>query len=464
DINDRAAVLYQGALSAYLSAAAVMEKQIRPETRTSEKALPDSLVASIRTWLAQTENKASEMLFRKAVVRARAMEGLLDAPVPPELKEMAKLEYRSQLLIKAISPMIQYIAEAHRRNLIVSDSLGLQGGWADSSRTRILTFLGFLPSEFEKLAFRSLSGYRSRYIRYRNELRRIEAIDSTGLADEMINFLELSKTYGQNALALRKSEFAQVSKTGFSPDTMDGEYRALVRFSLGFTDSLEALRKDGLEDMGWAAILFETQQDPKYEDMLSVFEDAVFFIDECSRTLLEQGYSIIAEFPEKAESGGWLAIRLVQMQPDRYAAAMNIQLENINLCPDSTWSYLPSEQPGWEKADFIPTGWHLLGNDSRPDTVSTGTGTERSFYLRRPFSIPGLPVSAEADFSDSTCVWYINGHPVEPNPKFESEGIKRYLRPEANVLAIHGESINVLESKIRLSIRYIPNRCLPKEP
>jgi tetratricopeptide (TPR) repeat protein len=478
EINEQTVRLTRQALSAYLAASGAMSRRIQNADSLKGSALPDTVKALIQAWLEKAESKASEQVFRTAEISAATFRELLNAPVPADLGEMARLEYRSQVLIKAVLPLAMTTVEAHKRNLAMSDSLGIGGGWADSSRVRILTSTGFLPAEFEKLAFSALGGYRRRMTRVRSDARK----EAEGLAIEttnaMMNFLELAKTYSSQALKFRKTELIQAFQLGLLLPGIQTEERAASKFALGVDDSLGALKRLCDEDREWAGRLFETKNDPKVEEWLAVFEDNVFFIGETQKSVLEQAHAVLSGLPEPSPEGVRVAVRLVQEAPDVYAAKLNMPLENVVLEPDSTWMWSMLEHPGWEKTDFKAVNWFRFsgtfggdsilskkaatsagvgpfhGGDSTHASPNSGSGR---LFIRKTFALGGIPVSVNAEPPDSTCRYYVNGllMPVDPKP----EPVLKALHRGENSFAFQCPGF----LKVRFAVRFIPDRLLPKE-
>jgi TolA-binding protein len=476
EINDRTIRLHRQAFSAYLAAAGAMSKRVQNAVASDNAAQPDSFAATVELWIGKTKAKACEQLFRTAEINARTFQELLDAPVPAELGEMARLEYKSQVLTKAVLPLALATVEVHKRNLILSDSLGSTDGWADSSRVRILASTGFLPAEYDKLAFSALNGFRKRMIRYHHDARMEAAAPVPETTNEMMNFLDLVKTYAGLSLQFRKAELVQAFQLGLLLPGIQAEEKATIRFALGMDDSLASMKRLAVEDREWAGLLFETDNDPRMEEWLAVFEDHVYFIGECQKSVLEQAHAVLAELPEPSPEKDRAAVRLVRSAPDVYSAKLNMPLEAVVLTPDSTWLWSGREQTGWEKPGFRAAGWlpfsgtidgdSLLiqkapseagaGFSSGGDSAQALSRSGQRLFIRKTFTLEGIPVSADAEMPDSTFRCYVNGilmpALVKPEPLLTA------LRWGENSLAFLCPDFQ----GARFMIRVIPGRLIPK--
>jgi len=464
EINGRTTRFFRQALSSCLTAVKVMGKWNQKADSSGGKNAADSLRAQARIWDGKFKSKASEILFRMAEINAGTVAELMAAPLPAGMTEMARLEYRSQLLLRAISPIVWVVVDAHKRNLAVSDSLGFQGGWADSSRSRILAEMGLLPSEYQKLAFQALDGFRKRMVAYERSASKENTQQPAAFVDEMVNFLELSKTYCQNSLAFRKDELSRAVQMGLLPAGIQAETQAMVRFALSLADSMDALAAASRDDQKWAKAAFESKNDPKFEEMLAVYEDNVFFLNEKMKAVLELAHAVHSGLPTSVPSGILIGIRLIQLDPDRFSKQLNIPLEALMLQPDSTWLCAFSEPSGWEKTGFQPKGWIPFRGTFLQDTALHKQGIPEWVFIRKEFSVPGLPVSGDVEAkTDSSCTFSINGIPLAGNPKPDPADVKTAFQQDRNVLNVRCRREAMTDWKTRIFIRFIPNRILPKE-
>ena len=125
---------------------------------------------------------------------------LITAPIPAELSALEKLEYRKQVLERAVSPVLGIVLEAHRRNLYVADSLSLVNEWTRASETRILSAVTFMGNQFARLGLDALEGYRHESGRYQTVTLTNKSTAPEAIVTSIINFVDLSKTYMQQAL------------------------------------------------------------------------------------------------------------------------------------------------------------------------------------------------------------------------------------------------------------------------
>lgn len=463
EINEGSVQLYKQSFKSYVSAVELLNKKTASADSSVAETTTDTLTAAIRFWGEKTRAKVSEVLFRIAEINSETVSKLLETPVPRDLNEMASLEYRNQLLSKAISPMVQSVAGEHWRNLIVSDSLGFKGAWVDSSRNRILSVLGLPAGQFQRLAFEALNGFQMRMHQFSSRAKEENAVMPSGFVDEMLNFLELSKSFSQKALLFRKDELSAAVRMNLFQADVASEKQAMAGFVLRMADSLEALSRASISDKEWAEIAFQAQQEPQFEEMLAVFEDNVFFLRENEKTLLEDAYGVQNGFSDPAASGAWIGIRLMQMDYEKYAGNLNIPVETLSLEDDSTWQCSRFEQTGWNRPGFQARGWIPLPGTSTRDTAFNKDGVADWLFIRKDFNIPGVPVFAALESAmDSTGTVSINGLELPGNSRAEYEKPARALVRGRNAAAVRLPRTNFSGWRYRMTIRFVPNQSIPE--
>ena len=480
EINERTTQIYNQSLTAYGRAMQVLERvmdnanNVAQNPDTTDSSAADTLTTFTQFWYEKTKEKISETLYRMAEVNARSIDRLLRVPVPGDLKEIARLEYRSQVLSKAIKPLLDVVVETHYRNLHVADSLGLENQWIEASRDKILSSLILLGQKYDDLAFDALREYEGRVEDYRKTTLNDKQRAEDDAINTIVNLIEYSKSYSRVTLAFYKKGIEEATKTGFSTSEILSTQDETVRFVLRLADFLEKLIIGGNEDQQKAEKLFQEAGELLYEDALAVFEDNVFFLKQNMKTLLENAYTIEKDFKLASPSGGWIGVRLVRMDPDTYSKQLNIPIVSKIARTDTTWWFSPSYQDGWESLDFEMIGWYHPRNRMDSDllwdvnhTHSSEDGSQaqqsRSIYIRKEILIPGYPISGKLSFSTTSPHWiYLNGLNVTENSDEEAFPLSKHLRQGTNLVALELSTKGDSSMEGSILIQFIPERVLPQ--
>ena len=479
EINEATTRIYNQALTAYYKAIEAIDKVGNGSVSASK---PDSVAAETRAdtllspttvWRDRSENKVTEMLYRMAELNERSVERILNAPIPGDLGLIARLEYRSQVFLKAVKPIVDIVVNAHSRNLRVADSLQIENEWTELSSRRLISSANLTAESFRGLALEALDGYthsadRLRYLAFR------EGNNVTqDLVNTTVNFIDLSKSYAQASIVLTKESSLRTFDAGLPVFQIEDRQRNMVRFIMQIADSLEARIVEAQVDQSRAEALFEREGDIQFEEILAVFEDNVYFLQEELREVLESGYATLGELPVETASAEWIAARLVRMDPDTYAERLHLPVMELVVPTDTTWFFSTGFREGWTRLSFNMAGWF----PSRK-TVSSGTGTNRSlrisgralsdgshpFFIRKEIDVPGFPVAGRMVFrADSTNRYYLNSRTLEAKIKGSPVSITPYLREGKNLLAVECPPSQSFSMEGAVLIRYVPRAALVRK-
>ena len=484
EINDEAVQFYNQSLTAYLKAHGVLGKLVSEmsgdgsrHVRTDSMGV-DSVLIDTESWLNKSQAKISEILYQMAEVSTQSIDHLLKAPIPAELEGLARLEYQSQLLIKAIKPLLDEVIEGHFRNLVISDSLNISNEWVAASRSKIVENLPLMGHYYEDLCMQSLHLFRESNRLFRKMIFNKQHLDSHDPINTMVNYIEIAKSYGQASLVFYRDAAKQIVQSPFYPDDATQGRNHMISFALLAADSLESLIRTVRTDQFRAASQYDKSGDPVYEDALTAFEDNIYYLEDNLISLLETAYDFDALFKKPSPSAGWLAVRLACFDAD-YIEKFNLPVKTMNVMTDTTWRFTWVFNPGWKRYDFKMVQWlYLKGGFS--DSVSTVTADqdttgrqvfgissvpeEQTFYVRKSFRIPGCPVLSELEI-DTSCPYrlYVNEQLVSSSENELSHEKVPYLKREGNVLGLELISRPTFSLKGTLKIQYIPNEALPKE-
>jgi len=475
-INERTRRVYGESLEAYLGGLRVLDK-IQKDAGQSPvpgSAGPpqtgDSLLAESGIWSARMRPKISEVLFRTAEIQTHSIDNLLRAPVPAELSDMAKLEYRNQVLIKVIKPLVDGAAEAHRRNLTMADSLSMANAWVDSSRSQIQATLFLLARNYETLAWDALGRYRHWTDLYRKDREEPWNLPAEW-TDMVINSLELSKSYSQAVILFGRDGIQKAARIGVGPDKRIPDQEFLARFALRMADTLEVLAASAEENQKQSEALYHNTGDGRMENMPALFEDNSAFIGKYRFSVLEEAFAADREFDPPSPSGGWLAARLIRMDPLNAPGKLNIRMDSLDVATDTTWTCAdgnPPESagetqdvPGWTAVkedtsgrDSVPSdGDFLWIHNASPDTLQVRR------MLQKEFIIPGIPVFGSIRMGvNRSARLFLNGKYAAEGSRMDIEDLAAFVRPGQNRLRLEFTEAGPFSAGGRVRLRYIPEK------
>ena len=131
EINQTAADLYERAVNSFQNSVQVLTRiaddfesslneqalvvadSASDSTQVTERGgrvtIEDSTLYVARKWIDRSKEKISEIVFDVAELNYESVAKFLSAPVPADLDKVAELEYRNQVLNRAVRPLVQQI-------------------------------------------------------------------------------------------------------------------------------------------------------------------------------------------------------------------------------------------------------------------------------------------------------------------------------------------------------------------
>jgi hypothetical protein len=427
----------------------------------------DSLLALTASWLNRSHEKITEILYHMAEVNTSTVEGLLTAPIPSELRPLEKLEYRKQVLVRGVSPLLSIVVEAHRRNLRVADSLSLQNRWTRASEAKILTALTYLGNEYGNLGLDALEGYRRESRNYIATTLTQKRAAPEAMVTAIINYIDLSKTYMLQAIQSFHrgvTDGARIGLTDLSRLNMQDD---MVRSILAMADTLTTCVREGKRDQGRTEALFNRTGEIYHEDMLAVIEDNVYFLEENLKSVLVTAHQIESEIARPSVRWGWVSARLVRLDPENNPASYNIPVEKMVVPTDKTWVFSSSFENGWESEEYRDNSWtapeQMEGIRIRAPRLPASDPTAQArqpghdFYVRKEINIPGIPVSGKVNFIDTRPErLYVNGILLSELSADQAITVTDLLKEGKNLLAMQCASSDSLLLEGGALIHYIP--------
>jgi len=518
DINATAAELYERAVTSYKNSIKVLTRladnlrktAVPPDTvaeRGGRVAPEDTTLRVAERWIDKTKAKLSEVIYHIAELNYASMERLLQAPLPEGLDAVAELEYRNQVIGKAVKPLVDQIVATHVRNVQEADTLGLQNRWVDLSREKIVTTSNLIPERYHDLATMAQGTYAVTVKQYQALIDQgpsaAPGVRTTDLADQMANLIEFSKAFTKASMEYYKNTLSKAAAAGISNGKVEETKEAMIKglvLTCQTWDSLGALAAELRKKYSG---LFKETDDPRYEEALFTFQDNGLSIKEATKELLKHGYHLSQEL---AIANQWLdplTWKLVKSAPDEYAGTLGLEIQSTELKTDSTWLASVVYTKGWTQVDFDDRAWgHAVVVSSEtdppgvwlmvvdttarkpaaPDTAGLDTTRQdtiqqpapeakkipaKRVFFRKAFTVEGLPVAGQIELSvdDEYNLFlneeYLAGAAAASAAEMKSHDLSGALRSGKNVLAVEVTDTNGSGGLLRAKVSF---RNLPKWP
>ena len=468
-INERTAQIFKQALQAYLRASKGL-RQLALELTNSvlqKNEHSDSLAILTKTWREKSEIKASATLFRMARIHQESIERLLATPVPQELSPIEQLEYRSQVLVQAIQPLVNQVIAAHRRNIRVADSLGISNTWTQASNKQILEHLSLIAEQHERLSFEALRQYSKLAALYRYRTLEKKQNLSQNFVNDMINMTELSKTYATKAIQYRKSGMQEAERTGLDMLAVAANREAMDQFALNLADTVALNIEKAQNDQRRANAFFQSTQNLLYENILAVFEDNEYYLDNLRVPVLESAFEAEPGYQYQRTTRNKLAAALLRIDPDTYSRKFGIQLAIKYMVTDTSWTcfyqpaQLSSNKPADSTVEIRPQGQIMRDPDWTNVPVYqiwvSPLNKITMLAFRKDTEIAGLPIQAEMKMrSESPCRIYVNGEVAVDRAQNGNYDLSDYLKTGINQIGFVYSSQPTYSVRGWLTVRYVP--------
>lgn len=459
-LNQTAAQLYEKAFETYRENLLRMRKLAaeyqpqKPDTTQKESirvAPKDSTLQVADRWISRTGEKVSEMLFRMADLNAGAIQRLLQAPIPSGLDQVAVLEYRNQVLAKAVFPIVKQVTAAHIRNLSEADSLHLNNAWVQHSRDELMKVMRVLPEHYKQLCLDAASTFDRMYRKYvqimtsGTEQEQEGALD---LAGNLSSVIELSQNYANRMVATYKFAIGQVNKETYGKAIAQSLFDDLIATTVELAEQFKKYADANREMKDHFTVLNQVQPKMVYEDAIYTFSDNETQLHDDALALCETTYGLKKELNMNSLRFGRLAALLVELNPKTYAAEFQLPADEEKIVPDPSWlvttqvsdslwmltgpkgdawkpavvladssDQAPPVLLAWQKpsTEAVGPADSLTQSDSsRTDSLQTVSRTAAdvpdSFYVLRKIVLKDIPLSATLKLNaDDNVVVFVNG-------------------------------------------------------
>ncbi len=430
-VHGTSAKLYDKAHEAYRSAVVALRKLAEkyqpsvPDTTapdtTGKKSIrvteEDSTLRVAKKWIARSAEKSSEMLYRIADLNSASVAQILNAPLPDGLDPVAMLEYKNQVYLKAVKPIVDNIVQAHLRNLNEADSLQLDNIWVEQSRKKLMEVFGILPAQYFRLTKEALGTYEAmnrKYTRIMKSGTEQEKENALSLAGDLLNVIELGKKYAQIMGRFYQWEMDNILSHHFADryrnKALDGFLQNAVLLSTQFkveSDSARAMKDT-------YSALNQKDPQPEYEDAIYTYSDNASSLHDAALQVAADAYAYKKQHNLQSLAVGGLSALLVELDPLTYAKEFRVETDSVYVLADSTWLVSERADSNWFAPDFPDSDWQ---HAARLTWDSTGT---KIFPKEMAYSV-GLPVPADSSLrnvavSDSDSVSVAADSTADPAP------------------------------------------------
>lgn len=341
--------------------------------------IEDSTLYVARKWIDRSKEKISEIIYDIAELNQESVNEFLAAPVPEGLDAASKLEYRNQVLNRAVRPIIEQIVAAHIRNITVAKELELQNQWVDLSKRKIVATNNILPVEYKRMATDALVDYAEKSKLFMTKTKAGE--DAFEVSDQMATLVDYANAFGLASLKLYENTLIkgreQDFERSFSEETeiqfMQSAYNLAMHF-----DSLATIVYNNRKE---CEQIFKDTDKIEFEDAIYAYEDNYFTLREAKKAILETGYNVSGELAIANTWTNQVLFELVKTAPEKYKDLLELKSSDLTLISDAAWKVRNSYEEGWTAVDFKDGDW-VTSTVLRKEASNTGAETNRIWHVK----------------------------------------------------------------------------------
>jgi len=376
EVNQAAANLYERAVKSFTDGVEVLTriandyeaylaKQDTTSTDSAAKSaesaasgrvtIEDSTLYVAHRWIDRSKEKVSEIIYDIAELNHESVNSFLNAPVPPGLDAVSELEYRNQVLNRAVRPMIENIVTAHARNVQVAHEMALQNKWVDLSKQRIVSTNNILPVEYQKMAYEALDLYSDKKDAYDNLIK--NAQDGVETSDQMATLIDYANAFSRASVKLYQNTIVKGREQSIEDSFIEETEMQLMQNACTLSSTMDSLSLQASLARKENEKLFKETDRIEFEDAIYVYEDNFFSFKEAKIALLEEAYTISNEMGIANVWTNQVLFDLVRAAPDKYKNLLNLQSEEMLLISEADWKTSPNHTENWTSPQFDDSQW-----------------------------------------------------------------------------------------------------------
>ncbi|MBD3288453.1 tetratricopeptide repeat protein [candidate division KSB1 bacterium] len=374
--NHTAAELYARAEKSYKQAVNVLQKladkyeeelaksdttRYADENSRLKVAAEDSTLRVAQKWIDVCKEKISEVIYDIAELNLVTVNSFLEAAIPEGLDDIAEMEYRRQVLGKAVAPLIKQISEAHTRNIEEASDLGLENQWVKLSRRKIITTNNILANEYHALASKSLNLYENNSAAFRNIIEDGEIssneIDPIAISEQMVNLIDFGNIFAAVAFDMNVRTIQKANDLNISDPVVADTEERMMRSLFQYTEHIDSLFVAAKSYVNSYEKLYEESAKPGYEEAIFAFEDNQFAFSDSRNELLQIGYETAENFDIQNRWSANILIALVRTNPVEYSGLLDVDIKDKVLTSDASWRATNEFRPEWTKNNYNDRDW-----------------------------------------------------------------------------------------------------------
>ncbi len=325
----------------------------------------DSTLRVARRWVDRCKEKISEVIYDMAELNFSTVNAFLQAPIPEGLNNMAELEYRRQVIGKAITPLIQEIIDAHVRNVQEARKWGIENQWVKLSRKKILISNNLLAAEYNNLAEKSLNLYQTNLENYIRLIDQEEAssdrTDPITISDQLANLIEFNRVYTKVTTELYKKTIEKAAEQNISDPIVSETKEKMLKDLYSIAKKTQALADLIHSNRKKYEKLFKETNKIRYEEALFNFEDNYLSFKESTQELLELGYKLSQELQISNIWVPKIMLALVKIDPEQYCSLLNLKTKTEQIVSNPTWQVTNVYFENWVTPNFSSSRWGNAG-------------------------------------------------------------------------------------------------------
>lgn len=425
EINDAAVVLSERAAGVFSNTVksltrlkesyyANLVKTIADSAAWPARVSQDTILRIADKWIERSQNKLTEVHFQMGELRFESARMVLRAPAPAGLSDLQRLVYRKKLLQIGAIPLLQQAFAAHQQNVTTADSMQYASAWIDLSKQKMVATQCAVPKQFTLLALEGLSALSDKFANYSNMIYSGRSLDDqlddlAAVAQDIANMVDFSQAIMDSAIVGYARTYRQAPQWQAGPVVMAALQDTIIMHLVGFSVVCDSLALNAKQRADMARDQFLKTQDPVYEEGLFTFESNFFALRKAQKEVLERGYHESRALAFLESSSGKLLMQLTPLDPEKYAALLGLQVEQMQIRTDESWKATDSYHEGWTSAGFDASAWvpamaadssqrHVIWMYERtltPDSTANRYKPTPRIYLRKFFTVKGLPASCK---------------------------------------------------------------------
>jgi len=466
DINQTSAELFGRAEKSYKQAVKALTKLadqyeqevLAADTTSDENRLKfvsdDSTLRVAHKWVERCKEKISEVIYDVAELNLNSVNTFLQAPIPPGLDNVAEMEYRKQVLGKAVSPLIKVIVDAHTRNVQEAWEMGLENQWVKLSRSKIIGTNNILSNEYHKLSNKALTLYESNSAILEklvaHEKSNIKELDAVTISEQMANLIDFGRVFANVALDLDKKTVEKSEVENISDPIVSVTKTKMMQELYLFTMKCDSLMTIANMNKKKYEDLYKQTENPEYEEALFTYEDNYLSFKESINELLDSGYQISEELNIKNEWTTNILLTLVRLNPDQYSDLLGASIVTNTIFSDGTWLATNTYYEKWPNLEFDDSFWGAAQKIENQDATSIAN-VEKIWFMvgETQVTIPdtsslNMPAD-QPDSSESESTEFANADTMTERQQSDTmsalSNVKNMFSQETELLTIPSQKV-----------------------